>query len=94
MNRREAIAALTSLPGLTSVQVADLKPNDVIVAEFEGRLSSDQMSQIQAQLNSVWPRHRVVVMDSECRLKVMRDVPQRPQAPENRRLKEGARPTR
>ena len=73
MNRREAIAALTSLPGLTSVQVADLKPNDVLVFEVESHLSQETVQRIKAYAEHLWPGHRVAVLDAGMKLKVMRE---------------------
>lgn len=72
MNRREAIAALTSLPGLASVSVASLQPGDVIVAECDGRMSPKHMEHVRAKLSSVWPNQKVVICDEGLRLKVVR----------------------
>jgi hypothetical protein len=73
MNRREAIAALTSLPGLTSVQVADIKPNDVLVFEVETHLSAQTIQRIKDFAGELWPGHRVAVLDAGMKLKVMRE---------------------
>ena len=72
MNRREAIAALTALPALKSIARADVGPNDVIVAECEGRLSTESIERIRQYIRAVWPTHRVVVCDGNVRLKVMK----------------------
>lgn len=71
MNRREAIAALTSLPGLTRVSKADLKPNDVIVVEVDQYLSQEYAQRLKTQLQEFWPEHKVVVLSGNITLKVV-----------------------
>jgi hypothetical protein len=73
MDRREAIAALVSMPALKALAVAEVKPTDVIVAECEGQLSIDAVEELQARLQQIWPGRKVVVCDEGIRLKVLRE---------------------
>lgn len=75
MNRRDAIKALTSLPGLATVSVATVQPHDVIVAEADSFLSSQAIEHIHAKLQEIWPGRKVVVCDAGLKLKVMRSQP-------------------
>lgn len=72
MNRREAIAALTALPALKSIAVANVGPSDVIVAECEGLLTECGRSNVEATLKRIWPDNRVLVCDGAVRIKVLR----------------------
>lgn len=72
MNRREAIAALTSLPALKSLSVASLQPKDVIVAECEGPLRAETADYIRHYLSQIWPDNQIVVLEGGIRLKVMK----------------------
>ena len=71
MNRREAIAALTSLPALSSVSVASLKPKDVVVVECDHILRVDQIARMRDTLKTVWPDNEIVVCERGVRLKVV-----------------------
>lgn len=71
MNRREAIAALTSIPGLARIQKAEVKPNDVIVCELDGLCHHETRMLIEQHLTRVWPGHKIVVCERGMRLKVM-----------------------
>ena len=76
MNRREAIAALTALPGLGRVAQADIKPDDVIVVETTEHMSADAADRIGEAVRRVWPTHRVLVLQHGLSLKVVsaRDI--------------------
>lgn len=71
MDRREALAALMSLPAATRISVANLKPTDVIVIECEGSLSDEVMSRIKSLAKGVWPDHKCVVQTDGVKLKVV-----------------------
>lgn len=71
MNRREALAALISLPQIASIQRADIKPDDVIVVECKGKLSLSGMESIRRKLTDIWPGRRIVVCDDDTRLRVV-----------------------
>lgn len=70
MNRREALAALMSLPAATRISVADLKPTDVIVIECEVSLSDEAASRIKSFAKGIWPEHKCVVLTDGLKLKV------------------------
>ncbi len=71
MNRREAIAALVSLPATARVSVAQLQPSDVIVLECDGHLSLSGRARLLEQLQQVWPAHRCVVLGAGMKLRVL-----------------------
>lgn len=72
MNRREALLALTALPGLTRISKADLKPDDVIVIETDSELSMDDKHQIKTYVQWVFGSERkVVVLDGGLKMKVV-----------------------
>lgn len=71
MNRREAIAALTSLPGLARISRADVKPSDVLVVEVDGHVTEGHAAYIQEMLAQIWPGQKVLVLGSGMHLKVL-----------------------
>jgi hypothetical protein len=71
MNRREAIAALVSLPEIARIAAAPVGPTDVIVVECEGHLSCDAAARIKATVEAVWPGRKVVVCEGRVRIKVV-----------------------
>lgn len=71
MNRREAIAALASLPGLARIERADLKPTDVLVVSVDAYISEDVAAQIKETLALVWPGTKAVVLEKGMTLKVV-----------------------
>jgi len=76
MNRRELLRAIVATPALQSVksiEVADVKPNDVIVVECDSILSGDAKRNICDSLSQVWPDRKIVLLHSGLRLKVMRE---------------------
>ena len=71
MNRREAIAALTSLPAVARLSVAKLEPDDVIVIESDQGLDLDEIRNIEEALQRVWPGRKIVVLGDALRMKVV-----------------------
>lgn len=71
MNRREAIAALISLPEVARISAAPVKPKDVIVIECPGYLSSEAMAHIEQAIRQIWPDNKCVVLDASLKLKVV-----------------------
>lgn len=71
MNRREAIAALTALPGLTRISSADLTPTDVLVIESDHHVSLAEVERISTVMQQIWPGRKVVVLDKGQTLKVV-----------------------
>lgn len=70
MDRREALAALLSLPATANVTVAKVKPSDVIVIESDGWLTDDAKERILASAKGIWPDNKVAVLDKGLRLKI------------------------
>ena len=70
MDRREALKALTALPGLTRISVADIKPEDVIVLECERPISDETAKRIQQYVNMIFPNQKVVVLGDGLTMKV------------------------
>ena len=69
MNRREAIAALTSLPGVARISVAKPDPDDAIVVEFDGHLTDHQVDHIKVSLERIWPGRQILVFTEGLRMK-------------------------
>ena len=74
MNRREAIAALMSLPATATLTAAKVEPNDVIVVECDEPLSQQSAELIKAAMESVWPGRKCVVLDQSLKLKIVRET--------------------
>lgn len=72
MNRRDAIRILAGVPGLTTVQRADLHPGDVLVAEIAGHARAEDMDTIRAALSGVFPKNKIIVLCDGLTLKVVR----------------------
>jgi hypothetical protein len=73
VNRREALAALTALPAIKSIAVADVKPRDVIVIESPGILSLAAVERITEYAREAWPNNKVVVLSDGLTVRVMRE---------------------
>ena len=71
MNRRDAIAALVSLPEVARIATLTSTPSMVIVVECDGCISLEVADRLKKTLASVWPDNKIVVMDSGLRLKVV-----------------------
>jgi hypothetical protein len=71
LNRRDALAALVSLPALTRITSGPVAPTDVIVVECAGRLTCEHRARVEATLRDVWPGRRIVVCDDGMRIKVV-----------------------
>jgi hypothetical protein len=74
MNRRDALKALMALPATASVSVAQLRPNDVIVVEYDGHLTMQQVEMLKGYIEPVWPEHKCVVLGSGLKLKIAREA--------------------
>lgn len=70
MNRREALAALVSLPATARISVADVKPNDVIVVECDAPISHEIAKRIRLHVQDVWPNHKVLIVGDGLRIKI------------------------
>lgn len=72
MNRREAIRAVMALPGLSTIKRADLRHDDVIVAEIPGTVEDHDLFTLHTALQRIWPNHRIVLLTDGVQLKVVR----------------------
>lgn len=72
MNRREAIAALVSLPATTQISVATLRQNDVLVVTCPGMISDQSAHHIEEMVRNVWPQHKVLVLTCGLTLSIAR----------------------
>ena len=72
VNRREAIAALVSLPAAATVTRAAVGPRDVIVFEYDGPISEAHRAAIEKAARSVWPENKIVVLGDGMKLKIVR----------------------
>lgn len=70
MNRREAISALMALPVTATVTRAKVKPNDVIVIEYDGMLTDEQTKRIAESVQACWPDNKVAVIGGGLRLRI------------------------
>lgn len=71
MNRRDALAALISLPAVARISVAQVKPDDVIVFECDEHLPEEGIKRIKDVAEGVWPGRKVVVLDKGLHLKIV-----------------------
>lgn len=70
MNRREAIAALVSLPEVARISAVPAASEDVIVVECDAALTASSVAYIRARMGEVWPDRQIVVLDKGIRIKV------------------------
>lgn len=76
MNRREALAALVSMPEIAKISAMPvLRRTDVIVVEVDKPCSAEMASRMREQLREVWPNHKIVVMCDGAKIKVAAGEP-------------------
>jgi hypothetical protein len=71
MHRRDAIRALMALPAATTITRASLRPGDVVVIECQQQLTPATAVHIRDTLKQIWPDHKVLVIDSGVRLRIV-----------------------
>lgn len=71
MNRRDAIKALTALPGVASIAAAPVRPKDVIVVECDMHVSCEMAARMKETLTEVWPGQKIVILDKGHHLKIV-----------------------
>jgi len=71
MNRREALAALVSLPSVTRIQSVPANADDVIVAEVDHAVSIETAELLKAHLQDVWPDRKIVVLEKSIQIKLV-----------------------
>lgn len=74
MDRRTALKALITLPGVATIAVVDVQPADVIVVECDEVVSADHVAKIRAQLALVWPDRKIVIFDKGYRMRIARNT--------------------
>ena len=75
MNWRKALSAFLALPAVKSIEIANLKPNDVIVFELDHMLSAEVIERIKTSAEQIWPGRKVVVLDQGMRMHIAREHP-------------------
>jgi hypothetical protein len=72
MNRREALAALVSMPEIARISKAAVAPTDVIVVEVPGKISMEHAKNLMDQLQQIWPEpQRIVILEDGITIKVL-----------------------
>lgn len=72
MNRREAMMALLTLPTVTSVARADVKPNDVIVIKVDAILSDKEAERIKTMVEQAFPDQKCLVLSGSVSMEIVR----------------------
>lgn len=71
LSRRQALAAIVTMPEIARVAKASVRPGDVIVFECDFHISDEAAGRIRAQCADVWPDNKVVVLTAGLRIKVL-----------------------
>jgi hypothetical protein len=71
MNRRQALAALMTLP-VATVKLAEVQPDDVLVVQVDDKLTCDQKTHVADVIKRVWPGRRCLVLDGGNTLQIAR----------------------
>lgn len=71
MNRRQAIAALVSLPEVARISAAPVGLTDVLVVETDTHITLDAAKRITEVMQQVWPGRRVLIFDKGVTLKIV-----------------------
>lgn len=71
MNRRDAIKALTSLPGVATISTAPVRPSDVIVVEVDRSISCETAKRMRDELQLIWPGQKIVILEGGLKLKIV-----------------------
>lgn len=73
MNRRDLLKAIAALPPIASIEVATVKPSDVIVLTLDvEHVSQQTVSNVTVHLKTIWPEAKLLVLDKGSSLKVVR----------------------
>lgn len=71
MTVEDAAKVLANIPDVQSIEVASLKPGDVIVISTVRLVSMDTAKRIEVLLNQIWPNNKVIVLDDGATMKVV-----------------------
>ena len=69
MNRREAVAALMSLPGVARIAADAPAPDEAVIVEVSRDIPPDVAENIRAKISSVWPNRKVLVLCDGIRIR-------------------------
>jgi hypothetical protein len=69
VNRRQALAALSAVPGLVRIS---LQPTDTIVIEVDRIISAEQVETIKTIVDRVWTNQKCLVLERGVSFKVVR----------------------
>ena len=70
MKRRDAIRAVMAMPAVTSIAVAKVEPDDVIVLECDHALSAETAERIQQYASQVWPGRKIIVLGDGLKMRI------------------------
>jgi hypothetical protein len=72
MNRREAMAAIAALPGVASMTILEVRPDQMVIIECAQYLRPEQRDAIRAAWSLAWDGHppRTAIMDAGMRVRV------------------------
>ena len=74
LSRREALAALVALPAVKEIEVASVRPQDVIVIECDAFINEETAEYIRQRALLVWPDRKIVVLGEGMSVKVLREA--------------------
>ncbi len=72
LTEKEAVALLTAVPAVKSVEVAQLRPDDVLVVQCDGPFSLESAERLREAMLLVWPNHKIAILDGSMSLRVLR----------------------
>ncbi len=76
MNRRELIRVLSGgiagIPAVDSVNRLTVQPEDIVVLKYKGHMDYDSMVRLREQFNSKFPGLKVMVIDQDLDISVIR----------------------
>ncbi len=71
MTHDEAIAALESLPEVSRITVARLRPTDVVVLEYQGIIGVESCQRLTAHLQPIFPDNKIIVLEAGLTMKIV-----------------------
>lgn len=74
MSGSTAVQTVTGvLEQVEHLQVAEVRPGDVLVVTVKQALSPQAVERVSAMLKSIWPNTRVLILDQSATLGVVRE---------------------
>jgi len=71
MEHDESVAVFESVPEVARVEVARLKPTDVIVVNCDALITREVVARITAHFKSIWPANEIIVLDRGLTMKIV-----------------------